>query len=278
MKRERYLRRRLDTLDTLSEAVSAMNSLSAHHFRLARQALAPARDYRRQVEVAIGEIGDPPRERSGAPAGLLLIVSDLGLCGDYNAQLVELAMAHCQRAPGPLYCVGRRPRKSLDRAGIPIVRSYAAPTSAEGLPPLLLQLAEHLLDDGAREAVGSLRVLSARFEGAGRFSPHVEDVLPLAIPAGGTPVRPTNYQRRSRLVAVATREYLFVKLQELLLDALAAEHGMRLVATQSARQWLDETRETVRRQLSASRREAATQEVLDIVAGVSHSRRRRPKR
>jgi F0F1-type ATP synthase gamma subunit len=69
------------------------------------------------------------------------------------------------------------------------------------------------------------------------------------------------------LAAVAVREFLYTTLHELLLDSLASEHGMRLLAAESARQWLDETSETVRRQLAASRRESTTQEVLDIVAG-----------
>ena len=42
------------------------------------------------------------------------------------------------------------------------------------------------------------------------------------------------------LMRIAIREYLYSTLCELLLDALAAEHGMRLVSTQSAGQWLDE--------------------------------------
>jgi hypothetical protein len=47
---------------------------------------------------------------------------------------------------------------------------------------------------------------------------------------------------------------------------------MRLLAAESARQWLDETAETTRRQLASSRREATTQEVLDIVAGAKSNR------
>jgi len=59
-----------------------------------------------------------------------------------------------------------------------------------------------------------------------------------------------------------------------LLDSLASEHGMRLLAAESARQWIDETKDSVHRQLTACRREAATQEVLDIVAGARPSQRR----
>jgi F-type H+-transporting ATPase subunit gamma len=81
--------------------------------------------------------------------------------------------------------------------------------------------------------------------------------------------------KRQRLVprqlqhlrAVAVREFLYIMLHEILLDALAAEHGMRLMASEAALQWLDETSRRTDRQLATSRVESATQELLDIVAG-----------
>ena len=276
MKREQYLRRRLHTLKTLNEAVSAMRSLSAHHFRLSRQALPAARAYRDEIENALAEVGVSQEMNFAAPPGLLLIVSDLGLCGDYNTRLVQTAVEEYQQeGEGPLYCVGRRPRAVLARYDIKPQRLYHAPASVDGLPGLLLQLAQDMLDDFLRQEIGSLFVVSARFEGAGRFSPVVTRVLPIRSSRPAEPLRPTHYQSHRRLAAVAVREFLYTTLHELLLDSLASEHGMRLLAAESARQWLDETSETVRRQLSASRREATTQEVLDIVAGSQLRKKRR---
>jgi len=48
---------------------------------------------------------------------------------------------------------------------------------------------------------------------------------------------------------------------------LAAEHGMRLMAAESAVEWIDRTTVTTARRLSAARSEASTQELLDIVSG-----------
>lgn len=50
MKREYELKRRLRSLSMRGEAVSAMTSLSAHHFREARGAVPTARRYRQGVE------------------------------------------------------------------------------------------------------------------------------------------------------------------------------------------------------------------------------------
>jgi F-type H+-transporting ATPase subunit gamma len=276
VKHQKYLRRRLGTLKTLHEAVSAMRSLSAHHFRLSRQALPAARAYRNEIENSIAEVGVRQVMNFTAPPGLLLIVSDLGLCGDYNTRLVQAAVQEYQQeGEGPLYCVGRRPRAVLARYDLKPQRLYHAPASVDGLPNLLLQLAQDLLDDFLRQEMGNLFVVSARFEGAGRFSPVVTRVLPIRSERPTEPLRLTHYQSHRRLAAVAVREFLYTTLYELLLDSLASEHGMRLLAAESARTWLDETSETVRRQLSACRRESTTQEVLDIVAGSKLRKKRR---
>jgi F-type H+-transporting ATPase subunit gamma len=268
MKRELQLTRRLHTLHALNEAVSAMRSLSAHHFRLSRQALPAARAYRDEIESALADAGVSQAPAFAAPPGLLLIVSDLGLCGDYNTQLVQtVVQERRQQGAGPVYCVGRRPRAVLARYEITPQRQYHAATSVDGLPNLLLQLAQDILDDFVQRVIGSLFVVSARFEGAGRFSPVVTRVLPIRPARHAEPLHPTHYQSAAWLAAVAVREFLYTTLYELLLDSLASEHGMRLVAVEGARQWLDETTEGVRRQLAATRREATTQEVLDIVAG-----------
>ena len=270
MKRQQYFRRRLHTLRMLQDAVLAMRSLSAHHFRLCRKALPAARAYRDQIELALTEVGVSQETNLSAPPGLLMIVSDLGLCGDYNTRLVQTAVdEHHRVGDGRLYCVGRRPRAVLARFGIQPQRLYHAPASVDGLPLLLLQLAQDMLDDFLRHEIGSLFVVSARFEGAGRYAPVVTQVLPVWPSRPTKPLRRTHYQRHRRLAAVAVREFLYTTLHELMLDSLASEHGMRLLATESARQWLEETSETVRRQLAASRREATTQEVLDIVAGAN---------
>lgn len=44
----------------------------------------------------------------------------------------------------------------------------------------------------------------------------------------------------ARLASAAIREYLYIVLYDLLLDALASEHGARFVAMQAAERWLDE--------------------------------------
>jgi F-type H+-transporting ATPase subunit gamma len=268
MKRELDFARRLQTLHALHDAVSAMRSLSAHHFRIVRKALPEARDYRNEIDHIINAIGIHQPSNADAPAGLLVVTSDFGLCSDYNIRVAQTSLREAgERRVGRVYCVGRRGRSILTNGGREPRLAFDAPTSAEGLTRALMRLAHDLLEDFVSGQTSCLWVVSARFDGVGRFTPVTTRVLPVTSEVPSATPRPSPYVDRRYLEGVAVREFLYVTLYEILLDALAAEHGMRIVAAESALQWLDNTIALTKRRLNASRSEASTQELLDIVSG-----------
>ncbi len=157
-----------------------MRSLSAHHFRRARQALPSARSYREEMNTILGEIGIHQPQPKDAPAGLLLIASDLGLCGDYNSRLSRLAISEAQKYDAKtIYSVGRRARRALIAHSLTPQRTYEAPASLEGVSSVLLGLAQDVLGDYLASKIGSLHVISAGFEGVGHFTPLSVRVLPI---------------------------------------------------------------------------------------------------
>lgn len=267
MKREHSLRRRLKSLESLSEAVEAMKSLSAHHLRTARAALPAARAYRRGIDEAVSALGIHQTTGNGGPAAILLVTTDIGLCGGYNSQLAAAAIdQHCQLQGQRVYCVGRRSLSQLKRSGLNVDRQYRAPTSVAGLTDLLLRLGEDLLVDYLDGLFGILNVISAQFQGVGEFTPICTRLLPVDPPESPSQAAPSPYISSQHMAAVAIREYLYIRLYQTLLDSLASEHGARLVATGSASEWLSEKAAVARGQLASIRREAATQEVLEIAA------------
>ena len=110
-------------------------------------------------------------------------------------------------------------------------------------------------------------MVPARFGGVGHFDPVSIRVLPIEPVSATTPLERSPYVDSNHLTAVAVLEFLYITLYEILLDALAAEHGMRLLACESALEWLESTTTTTSRRLASARSEAETQELLDIVAG-----------
>jgi len=266
MKREADLKRRIRSIETLGEAISAMKSLSAHHFREVREAVEPARAYRQGVERILGWAG-ASLPSGGGPSGLLVIGGELGLCGNYNARVVEAAVRRrAEIGPGPTICVGQRASMILSRRAVDVRRAYSAPTSARGIPDVLLRLADDILTTYVSERLSSFEVVSSVFEGVGAERPVSARLLPLEA-KHSEPAPAVRYVSRDDLASAAARELLYIVLHDLLLDALACEHSARLLATQSAESWLDERREALGRRLAASRRETSTQEIIEIAAG-----------
>ncbi|MEZ5966024.1 MAG: FoF1 ATP synthase subunit gamma [Planctomycetota bacterium] len=266
MKREHQLQRRLRSLTALADAVGAMKSLSAHHFREARATVDAAHVYRAGVERILARVGASLVGGDGA-AGLLVVGAELGLCRGYNAQVVAAATAQrTTLGAGPTLCIGHRAASLLARRGVAAVRTYAAPTGVRGITDLLSKVAEDLLTTFVSERLATFDIVSSRFGGVGTSQPTVVRLLPLAQPAA-TDGAASRYASRTRVASAVVREFLYVTLYDVLLDALAAEHGARIVATQSAEEWLDQRRRDLRRRLTSARRETSTQEMLEIVAG-----------
>jgi F-type H+-transporting ATPase subunit gamma len=273
--RERVLQRRLRTLGTLKEAVGALRSLSAQHFRAARAPLAAVRAYRDEVQRFLAVL-DASRATSGSAGrtGIVLVAADLGLVGDYTARLVREALAlRAESEPGPLVCLGRRAVSPLARAGVHPDSVQPAPTSVAGLTGVLLPLVDTLLSLRRDGKLGALWLVAARFDGAGAYTPVRVPLLPVAPPPGSPPFASSPYCDAEQLRAVVVREYLYAALYETLLEALASEHGKRLVITESARSWLDERMAATRRLTAAIRRETSTQEVLEVVVAARATRR-----
>ena len=273
MRREQTLRRKLGSLNVLGVVVNAMKSLSAHHVRTARAGLAAARAYREGIDHVIASVGIAHVTQQKGKSAVLLIAADLGLCNGYNSRLVDMAVEQYQRLGATsLYCIGRRPLTALHRANVPVARSYGTVTSVPGLASLLLTLADDVLGDYLTGTFSSLHIVSARFDGVGAFTPRSTRVLPMASTAIVDHATAAPYASAGHLAEAAVREYLYSTLFELLLDALASEHGMRLVATQQAGEWLDNRLKKIRQDLASSRRESSTQEVLDLAVGVRQRR------
>lgn len=275
MTRERTLRRKLDSLRVLGAAVNAMKSLSAHHLRASRAGLTTARTYRDGIDRVIASAGIVQVGSPAAAPAFLLIAADLGLCDGYSSRVTDMALdQHRLLNARRFYCIGRRPLTMLRRLNIEPARIYPTVTSVGGLSRLLLTLADDVLGDYVTGAFSSLHVVSARFDGVGAFTARTTRVLPVASTRPVRRAAATPYADPRHLARTAVREYLYSTLYELLLDALASEHGMRLIATQSAAEWLDGRVKSLQRQLSSARRESSTQEVLDV-AGSARQRRRR---
>lgn len=265
MKQEREIQRRLHSLASLRDAVTAMKTLSAHHFREARRAVDATRIYREGIDRLVAETGASLSAGTGS-AGILVLGGELGLCGGYNRQIVGAAAARrAELGPGPTFVMGTRAAALLRHHGLEATRCYRTPTSAHQVTDLLLELGQEILHRYVDEELSRVDVVYARFEGVGAYTPTILTLLPVQSepPEEGL----ARYASPDYVAGVVIRELLYIAVDGVLVEALASEHGARLAATQAAETWLDRRIETLSRRLTSARREASTQEVIEIASG-----------
>ncbi|MEZ4370786.1 MAG: F0F1 ATP synthase subunit gamma [Polyangiaceae bacterium] len=204
MTRELDLKRRVSALSGLRDAVGAMKSLSAHHFRETRSVAASAAEYRKGVATMVSRVGTG-LVAGGGPVGLVVVGAELGLCGGYTSRVVERAMEHRRETgSGPCIAVGKRAASMLRRRGVDLLESYPGPSGIDGLSSLLLDLAERLLAVLTEQQLSSLDVVSSHFVGVGAQQPEVAGILPPPLDAGAS--ESPLYVPLGRFVSAVTQE------------------------------------------------------------------------
>lgn len=262
------IHRQLVSLGTLSEAVTAMSSLSAHHLRQARRAMPTARTYETELGRALSAAGVQfPEVPTDGPTLLVVVGSQLGLCGGYNGRVADAAARRRDvLGQGPTVAAGRRIVGALGRRGVDVDEPLEGITSLSGVSGLALLLAERALTARRQEGVGAVELVVARFQGVGTDTPEVVPVLPLRLPPREGPVLPVRYTTAEHLAEESARELLYVGMVAALTEALVCEHAARLLATRSAGDWLEDRVHRLRRKEASARQESSTQETLEVVS------------
>lgn len=223
--------------------------------------------------------------------GVFLITSDRGLCGAYNANVLNEVQrlrarleAEGSQAKLKFYVVGRKGYTWLSRRGYEVVRFYADP-ALEALDFVTARVASDDLVQAFRdEEVDEVVVLATAFRSVARFEPLTVKFLPLAdlepprvpvfseltfeqvIPGrGGYLLEPDP----DTLIQEIVPKYLQTLLFDAMLESLASEMASRRMAMKGATDAATRMGKELRKKYNRARQESITKELLDIVGGTN---------
>lgn len=217
-------------------------------------------------------------------SALVVLTSDRGLAGGYNAGVLRAALAHLdeQRERGietDVHMVGKK--------GIGYFRFLRRPvaeqTTGIGDKPRFDQvepIANALMARFLAGEIASAHVASMQFHSAGVQRPGVMQLLPLAErapepPAGagpGTPGRQIEYEFSpgpAELLDELLPATVRVRLFQAFTDAAVSEQVARMVAMKAATDAAGDMIKTLTRQYNRARQTQITMELLDIVGGAN---------
>src|SRR5688572_15157487 len=263
-----------------------MRMVSAAKLRRAQDLIIAARPYAQQIWAMMYEIGrrqpeltHPLLQVRPAPKRLeiLVIASDRGLCGAFNANVLKAgAAAIAERSKQfeqvTVSAVGRKAAEYVRRRR-PLERSWMI---GQGVSMAMVQeIAQYLAERYVSGAVDEVVLVGNEFVSALTQRPAVVRLLPLvpefsrvrtyAEDAGHEPfeIEPDP----NRLLDVLVPQALEFSLYRALLESQAGEHAARMAAMESATRNTEELIRSLTLQFNRARQAAITKELMEIVSG-----------
>ncbi len=287
----RQVRQRIKSIQSTAKITRAQELIAASRIIKAQQraqAAAPyASEITRAVEAVVsrsGQIDHPltrePENRSRA--AVLIMTSDRGFCGGYNANVLReaqglralLAGHNVEAVP---YVTGRKGIGWHRFRGIEVAGEWGgfsdtpAHQNAREITAELLQAFERPVADGG---VDEIHVVHTEFVSMLTQRPSVRRLLPLEIaettkaPPGPIPVYEFEPSAEAVLDALLPW-YVESRIFASLLDAAAAEIAARRRAMKSATDNANELLDQLTREANKARQAEITQEISEIVGGAN---------
>jgi len=293
------LRRRIRTVRSTKKIAKAQELVATSRIAKAQERVAASKPYAEaitQVLTALASnatIDNPllvPRERVRR-AGVLLITSDRGLAGAYNANAIRTAEQLIQKlkADGKdavLYVVGRKGVGYYRFRNRPIEASWTgfserpSFTDAKRIGDALLEAFVAGADDGDEhygpdgiQGVDELHIVSTQFKSLMTQSAEAHFLAPMQVEEREVEpgLRPA-YEFEpdaDELLDALLPKYLNTRIYAALLDSAASESASRRRAMKSASDNADDLLKRYTREMNSARQAAITQEISEIVGGAN---------
>jgi F-type H+-transporting ATPase subunit gamma len=272
------LRKRIGTVRSTQQITKAMKMVAAAKLRRAQEAAERARPYATKLTemftaLAAGIEGEAHPLLARRPENridLVVLTSDRGLCGGYNANLLRFGEAFLRERSGAevaAVAVGRKGLEYYRRRGMHLV-AHRLGILTTPAPALAAELAEEITRRFVAEETDAVYLVYSRFRSAISLVPTAVRLLPITPPeAGGPQVDYIFEPERPGLLSLLLPRYVQALITQALLEAAASEHGARMTAMDNATRNASEMIASLTLSMNRARQATITRELMEIVSG-----------
>ncbi len=284
MAKARELRRRIRSVQSTRQITRTMEMVSTSKLKRAQDRVVGARPYAAALAEVLSELYAPEfaedfpllRQPEGGTirrAALVVITSNRGLCGAFNANLIREARRRIADLEGggaevELHLVGKKgvnffrfTKRVAATARVDVGDRPTVAHAAEIVDPLMQSFAAGRLD--------AVEVVFAKFLSAVSTPPTTLRILPVTPPRAAGRIgaffilKPSAGAILERLLPLYVRNQVY----RALVETAAAEHGARRTAMKNATDAAGEMLDILRRTYNRARQAQITQEIAEIVGG-----------
>lgn len=279
----RDIRKRIRSTKNTQQITKAMKMVSAAKLRKAQDAILAARPYAHALDQMMNDLAARAESvahplltaRPVKKVELLILTSDRGLAGGFNANVTRRALRFIGEnafEQVQVSTVGRKGNEFFKRQGTPLRKDFPG-LMAKVTYRAADEIAQELAQDFLAGRVDAVYVVYNEFITAISQQVVVAPLLPFGFakpegqPEGVTPV---DFKYEPDQVAVLDRlvpQALSIKVYRALLESVASEHGARMSAMENATSNAADMIGGLTLTYNRTRQAVITKELMEIVSG-----------
>jgi F-type H+-transporting ATPase subunit gamma len=280
------VRNRIVSVSSTQQITSAMKMVSAAKLRRAQDAITQMRPYASKLKDILENLsasldsseGVYSKQRPLKSVLLVVITSNRGLCGGFNANVLKvaskLAREDYKGFNVSVLCIGKKASDYFKKTDYGIIGS----DMPRGLNELFDELtflnvapvAEKIMEVFAASQFDKVELVYNQFKNAAVQLTTVEQYLPVQAPINENKTKSTEYifePNKQFIVEDLIPRSLKTQLFKALLDSHAAEHGARMTSMHKATDNAGALIKELKLTYNKARQAAITNEILEIVGG-----------
>ncbi|RXK57503.1 ATP synthase F1 subunit gamma [Lacibacter luteus] len=284
------VRNRIKSVQSTQQITKAMKMVSAAKLRKAQDAIIQMRPYAQKLQDMLSNIVSNSdgsvsmklaTERAVNKVLVILVTSDRGLCGGYNANLVKLARQVINEQYAEQYSKGNVEIWGIGKKGYEAMQRTGYKAN-DTFKDLFLQLSFENIQKASAAAMEAfskgefdvVELVYSQFKNAATQQFKVERFLPIpkVENQGSTSKTKSDFifePGKEELITELMPKILNTQLFKAVLDANASEHGARMTAMDKASDNANELLRSLRISYNRARQAAITTELTEIVSGAA---------
>lgn len=277
------IKKRIVSVKNTRQITKAMKMVSAAKLRRAQENVVAARPYAGKLAEVLQRLARTQdadaspllARRTPQRALVILVTSDRGLCGGFNANISKACERFIREKKSEysdisVMTIGRKGYEYI-KARQSIRKNYTGILAGANYQTAAL-VAQEVIEGFLAEEYDEVFLMYNAFKSVMTQDVTIENILPVAQPEGdeteGEYVPEYIYEpSKTELLNELLPKYIEVSMFKAMLESIASEHGARMTAMDSASKNANEMIAKLTLQYNRARQAAITTELMEIISG-----------
>lgn len=280
----RDIKRQINSVQNMEQITRAMEMVAASKLRRAQESAQAARPYADKIKEVISSISASNNDithpmletREIKKTGYLIITSDRGLAGGYNANVLRKLMTtinekHSSPEEYALFVIGRKGMEYFNKREMPVIEQVTGLSDSPKFSDIK-EIASKAVANFENETYDELVLVYNEFVNALQQVPVEKRLLPMTDDTLQQDGQATEYEFEpspEEVLEDLLPKYAETLIYSALLEGKASEFGARMTAMGSATNNASELIDDLTLVFNRARQAAITQEISEIVAGAN---------